>query len=120
MLGQIMNKAVEEKVLDEEDFMTLTERQILSKLEASSASTELMRLYWTFRTMTEVLHTQAPLPASEYFCISLKVKQRYINPLVKTKNGVLRLKEASNSASKIISDFLTYTDTPWGCVKLYK
>lgn len=118
MLGQIMNKAVEEKVLDEDDFMTMNESQILSKLENSSASKELMRLYWTFRNMNEVLHTQTPLPAEEYFCINLKVKQRYINPLVKTKNGILRLREASNSASKIISDFLDYNDTPWGCVKL--
>lgn len=120
LLGQIMNKAVEEQVLQEDDFMTLSETQILTKLEASTASEKLMQLYRTFRNMTEILHTDAPLPAEDYFCISLKVKQRYINPLVKTKNGVLRLKEASNSASKIISDFLDYNDTPWGCVKLYK
>ena len=64
--------------------------------------------------MTKIEHTNEPLPESEYFCVNLKVKQRYINPLVGNK----RLSEISEKARNIIKDFKSYQDTPYGCVKL--
>ena len=70
--------------------------------------------------MTKIEHTNFPLPEKEYFCVNLKVKQRYINPLVKCSDGNRgrRLYDISSSAHKIIDDFKTFTDTPYGCVKL--
>ncbi len=130
LLGEIMNRAVELKILSENDFMTLPEKQILEKIENAQktfkskptndglASEYFFRLYKTFRTMTKIEHTQNALPPEDYFSVNLKVKMRYINPLVKTKNGIFRLSEVSDFARKIISDFQTYTDTPFGCVKL--
>lgn len=130
LLGEIMNRAVELKILSENDFMTLSEKQILEKIENAQktfkskpaddgpASEYFFRLYKTFRTMTKIEHTQNALPPEDYFSVNLKVKMRYINPLVKTKNGIFRLSEVSDFARKIISDFQTYTDTPFGCVKL--
>ena len=80
---------------------------------------ELLRRYYkTFRTMESIEHTSSPLPENEYFCISLKVKQRFINPLVRDGKKLARLSELSSSSRKIIEDFKTYTDTPYGCVKL--
>ena len=121
MLGQIMNQAVELGVLHEADFMNKSEREIMEKLEQFAALRQTQepqknfaRLYNTFRTMTHIEHTDQPLPSEEYFCVSLKVKQRYINPLV---NGV-RLSKISPEAQKIISDFLEYHDTAFGCVRL--
>ena len=64
--------------------------------------------------MTYIEHTDAPLDEKEYFCVNLKVKQRYINPLV---NGH-RLSEISERARRIIDDFKSYSDTQYGCVKL--
>ena len=140
MLGQIMNRAVALRILAEEDFMTLSEKAIIEKLESQlslSGSTrqsqtdslvkqgndtkdiELLRRYYkTFRTMESIEHTPSPLSDDEYFCISLKVKQRFINPLVRDGKKVARLSELSSSSHKIIEDFKTYTDTLYGCVKL--
>ena len=122
MLGQIMNQAVELGFLHEDDFMTKSEAQIMEVLDqvaalrqAQGPQESFARLYHTFRTMTKIEHTNAPLPAQDYFCVSLKVKQRYINPLI--ANG-RRLYESSSAAKKIIDDFLAYTDTPFGCAKL--
>lgn len=119
MLGQIMNIAVEQGVLQEDDFMKLSEREIIGKLDEFVVvepveSQKLIRLYKTFRTMEKIEHTEAPLPSDDYFCLSLKVKQRYINPLV---NGT-RLYKVSEKAKKIIDDFLAFKDTAYGCVKL--
>lgn len=120
MLGQIMNQAVEFGFLNEPDFMTKTERQIMEKLDnLCCQNRSFERLYRTFRTMTHIEHTNQPLPADEYFCISLKVKQRYINPLVQTgTNRSQRLSDVSQKAAKIIKDFKEYSDTKFGCVKL--
>ena len=126
LLSQIMSKAVEQNVLQEEDFMTLSESKIIEKIESfiskktlSLEEQKFATMYNTFRKMTKVEHTNQKLPEDEYFCVSLKVKQRYINPLVKVgTNSAKRLSEVSDFANKLIKDFLEYEDTKFGCVKL--
>ena len=135
ILGQIMNLAEKEGILREEDFMTLSEKEVMERLDSINTVVEcprsgcietsvLSRLYKTFRTMTSIEHTDAPLDEQEYFCVNLKVKQRYINPLVVSirpsgySTTASRLSEVSEKARRIIEDFKTYSDTPYGCVKL--
>ncbi len=116
MLGQIMNMAVKAGVLSDDDFMRLSEREVMERLDNNY---RLAKYYRTFRTMTSIEHTQEALPESEYFCVNLKVKQRYINPLVVVSTGsTTRLSEVSEKARRIIEDFKSYSDTPYGCVKL--
>lgn len=127
LLSQIMTKAVELNVLQEEDFMTLSESKIIEKIESfiskktmSLEEQKFVTMYNTFRKMTKVEHTNQKLPEDEYFCVSLKVKQRYINPLVKVGTNsqqAKRLSEVSDFANKLIKDFLEYEDTKFGCVK---
>ena len=128
LLSQIMSKAVELNVLQEEDFMTLSESKIIEKIESfiskktfSLEEQKFATMYNTFRKMTKVEHTNQKLPEDEYFCVSLKVKQRYINPLVKVGTNsqqAKRLSEVSDFTNKLIKDFLEYEDTKFGCVKL--
>lgn len=128
LLSQIMSKAVELDVLQEEDFMTLSESKIIEKIESfiskktlSLEEQKFATMYNTFRKMTKVEHTNQKLPEDKYFCVSLKVKQRYINPLVKVGTNsqqAKRLSEVSDFANKLIKDFLEYEDTKFGCVRL--
>lgn len=128
LLSQIMSKAVELDVLQEEDFMTLSESKIIEKIESfiskktlSMEEQKFATMYNTFRKMTKVEHTSQKLPEDKYFCVSLKVKQRYINPLVKVGTNsqqAKRLSEVSDFANKLIKDFLEYEDTKFGCVRL--
>ena len=128
LLSQIMSKAVELDVLQEEDFMTMSESKIIEKIESfiskktlSLEEQKFATMYNTFRKMTKVEHTNQKLPEDEYFCVSLKVKQRYINPLVKVGTNAQqakRLSEVSDFANKLIKDFLEYEDTKFGCVRL--
>lgn len=116
LLGQIMNRAVEAHILTERDFMTLSEKEILVKLEAALADKafqELKSLYTTFRTMESIKHTDQPL--ENHFCVKLKVKQRYIDPLFISGKP---LSQVSKKAKAIIDDFLAWEDKPWGCVPL--
>ena len=122
MLGQIMNMAVEEGLLQEENFMNKSESEIMQVLDTADKGQHLYlaRLYKTFRTMTKIEHRDSTLPAEEYFSISLDVKQRYIDPLVDMgqQGGVTRLSQVSPFAKKIIDDFKSFSDTKYGCVKL--
>lgn len=128
LLSQIMSKAVELDVLQEEDFMTLSESKIIEKIESfiskktlSLEEQKFATMYNTFRRMTKVEHTNQKLPEDKYFCVSLKVKQRYINPLVKVGTNsqqAKRLSKVSDFANKLIKDFLEYEDTKFGCVRL--
>lgn len=122
LLGQVMNLAVETDVLQEEDFMTKSEAEIMEKLETfcncvgdDKNKIRLYKLYKTFRTMTKIEHTDKKLNEDDYFCVNLKVKQRFINPLVRNLG---RVKDCSELARTIINDFLEYKDTEFGCVKL--
>lgn len=121
LLGQIMTEGVNQGILQEEDFLTLSEKQIIDKLEDACTKNrpenqKLIKYYKTFRTMTKIEHTNEPL--ENHFCVNLEVKQRYINPLVKTADGIKRVYDVSEKAKKIIDDFLSYKDTPFGCAKL--
>ena len=131
LLGKIMSKAVEVKVLKEDDFMTLSESKIIEKIESFIGNKTLngdekkfATMYNTFRKMKKVEHTNQKLSEDEYFGVSLKVKQRYINPLVKVATAgnldcvqAKRLSEVSEFANSLIKDFLSYEDTKFGCVK---
>ena len=118
LLGQIMNLAVEEGILQEEAFMTLSEAEIIKKIDDDMTGSQKFRnLYHAFRTMTHVAHSQCRLAG--HFCVNLKVKQRYINPLVQLADGSCRrVSELSPASAKIIRDFLSWEDTPYACVKL--
>lgn len=122
LLGQIMNLAEKEGQLTEKDFMTLSEKEVMDKLDESLSGNDILsRIYHTFRTMTSIEHTDHALPEDEYFCVNLRVKQRYINPLVVSTSSTTasqRLYDVSEKARRIIDDFKSYQDTAYGCVKL--
>jgi len=118
LLGKIMNLAVEEKILCEDDFMSLSEAQIIQILDKNlQKESELYILYKTFRSMKKIEHTDCEL--KNHYCVSLKVKQRYINPLVKLEKATMRLSDCSVEAKQIIEDFKNYNDTKFGCVPLF-
>lgn len=131
MLAQITSLAEKTGILQEDDFMRLSEAQIIRRLEdfcdcqtaaekscGTADEKYLARLFRTFRQMTKIEHKNSPLADDEYFNVCVKVKQRYINPLVALPHKTARLSEISQKSAKIIADFLAYNDTPYGCVKL--
>ena len=126
LLGQIMNLAVEEGLIPEEAFMKNSEAEVFELLENQLTDNKhpyINKLLNTFKNMTCIEHTDKALDENEYFCVSLKVKQRYINPLVKVmrEDGSFyckRLSEVSEKTKNLIKDFLSYEDRAYGCVKM--
>jgi HD superfamily phosphohydrolase len=130
LLGEIMNLAEELNILSESDFYRLSEKEAISKIQEKTQEINykdsklvyFYRLFNTFLSMKEILHVEnledLPEPAENYFIVDIKVKQRYINPLVKTPEGTKRIYNVNPLAKKIIDDFISYKDTKYGCVKL--
>ena len=115
LLCEICNLAVKQKIVTEEDFFNLSEKEVI-ELFKNVQNAEFKKLFNTFLNMKKVLHTFSPVKDS--FCVNLKVKLRYINPLVEQKDGTaIRLSEVSKFAKKSITRFLNFKDTPYGCVK---
>ncbi len=117
MLGDLLTMAVKEKIVEEEDFMKLTETDIIAKM-SNAGSEKFRRLFNTFRKMDSIIHTDEQMNSDEYYTVSLNVKQRYINPLVRINGVTSRLTEVSEKSRRIVDDFLSYDDTKYGCVKL--
>lgn len=133
LLAEITTLAVRLRIITEADCRSIREEDAVGRFERACAEfrsgenaengtlRDFARLFRTFRTMRRIEHTQTPLDG--HFCVSLKVKQRYIDPLVLTR-GVggggksRRLTALSESAAARIRDFLSYQDTPYGCVRL--
>lgn len=137
LLAEVIEYAVKCGIISESDLFEKSEAEIIEIFEnAAGASGSLQTvaavsknlsqfssLFRTFRTMTSIEHTDEPL--ENYFCVSLEVKQRYIDPLVISAGGAdsgktRRLSEVSDKAKKIIEDFRAWKDTKYGCVKLMR
>ena len=137
-LAEILNMAIDLNVLSEKDLFELSEKQIidfldnlvkenphakLKDLQPDKNSIEKLCIYFkTFRTFKKIVRSDKPL--ENHYCINLKVKKRYINPLVMTKekcNGFFisrRITELSEKAKKQIDFFLNFADSEFACVKL--
>ena len=65
--------------------------------------------------MKKILHSENEIKG--FFCVDLQVKRRYINPLIKIKNGAKRISEVNKEAKEIIEQFLQFNDTKFGCAE---
>lgn len=83
LMGDVLEEAVKNGFVDEDDLYTLDEASLIARFEecADMAETErFARLFRTFRSMTEVIRSDTPVDGC--YCISFDVKRRYVDPLV--------------------------------------
>jgi len=124
LMADVVSRAVECKLIEEGHLFTISEKALVEKFDAlvrDGTDEHFARLYHTFRNMKVVQHTQEPLADS--YCVSVSVKKRYVNPLVKVGGGsgsshakAKRLSALSSEAESCINEFLSFSDTQFGCV----
>lgn len=119
MLGSIVNLAIDCGSITEDDLYLLGEVEVLDKIESSPKTTfYLALLLHTFKNMESIEHLNND-PGKGWYSVNLKVKKRYINPLVLCPDGTARrVKDISPEGNNIIEEFLNFEDSPWGCVRL--
>lgn len=118
LMADILSEAEKEGLASEKDFYQLSEKQLIDRFEYfknSKPNSNFSKLFRTFRGMTEIIRSDHPVENA--YCINLKVKQRYVNPLVETPDGCKRISTINTEAKKYIEEFLAYNDSKYGCVE---
>lgn len=119
LMADLLNRAIACGFLDEKDLYSISEQDIIKLFQEQAYADideEFNRLYFTFRKMKKVEHTEHPIP--DAYCVSLDVKKRYVDPLVCGVNGgkAIRVSKIRREAKECITEFLNYRDTKYGCV----
>lgn len=124
LLADSISKAIECRFLSDDDLYDLDEFSIVRcfdriekenvNLEDPSSIKEFCKMWRTFRGMKEIKRAQEA--QKNAYNISLNVKQRYVDPLVKTASGPVRVSKLSKEVAGNIEDFLNYKDAAYGSV----
>ena len=85
------------------DLYTLSEKEIINKF-LSCGDTYLSEGFKNFQSASKVYKSDKPV--EDKYCINVKSKTRYVNPLVLTENGISRINEVSQKASNAITKYL--------------
>ena len=105
-LADIMKKMSADKIITIEDLYELSEDEIIEKIKKCK-NNNISQCFDIWQNATEVKTSDKEVPNK--YCINVKAKKRYINPLVKTENGIKRIADVSDKAKKCIETCKNYT-----------
>lgn len=106
LLADIMKKMSDKNIISINDLYKLSEKQIIEKIENCNDE-KIKNCFSIWRNATDI-NTSDTEPANKYFVCIEKMKVRYINPLVNTKNGYYRLQDISQNAKEDIKKCMNY------------
>ena len=106
-LAEIMRGAIESGVLTLEDLHT-TESEVIGKLKNNRD----IRSAWdSYSNISAV--SISPGALCDRYCVNVSAKKRYIDPLVMTENGAIRISAIDAEAKKYIAVFLDMDFNYW-------
>lgn len=100
--SQILKYLLEKKYIKGLGLYTLNEKELIDIIFNSKDS--YLISMWKYYTKMNNYKVHENNTNANYFCVSGKNKKRYIDPLIKTKDGNLRLSQLSNSFSQIANN----------------
>lgn len=104
-LADIMKIMSKHSLITVSDLYNLSETDVIKKIE-SCDSFNISNCFDIWRNALDVKISHSYV--DKFYCINLKAKKRYINPLVKTKDGLFRISDISEEASKNINKCIEY------------
>lgn len=104
-LADIVKKMVDENLLTKEDLYTISEDEIINKIENAPIK-DISNSFKLFKNSTKIY--EADTEIKDKYCVSIKAKNRYILPLVRKNNTYIRINEVSTQAKDDIDNFLNY------------
>ena len=107
-------KAMSQKgYLSVDDLYQLSEKEIIDKI-TNCGDESISVAFKKFQNDCVFVKTNQPI--QNRYCIQMKSKRRYINPLVKTENGVIRIYDFSAVAKRDIDGYLASDYDQFGCL----
>ena len=105
LIADIMKKMYEQNLVTKKDLYTLSEKEIIQKIE----NCPMGNISDCFKKWVEATKIkESDELVKDKYCVNIKVKQRYIVPLVEDNNQFVRIDKISESAKKDIDSFLHY------------
>lgn len=113
----ILKKMAEENYITERDLYKYSEKEIVDKIR-KCPNEKISKAFDVFANSIEVGRSE--IEVKNKYCISIKTKKRYTNPLVVDKDGkVRRIIDISEKGRKIIEDIKKYEDSKYAYLNLY-
>lgn len=107
-IADILKLMIENNLICEDDFYKLSEKEIL-ELGKKSGNKRICSAINSFEKAHEVFCSETPI--NDKYCINVKGKYRYINPLIIKNGKAIRLTEVSEKANEIVKKYLKYDMT---------
>ena len=105
LIADIMKKMYEQNLITKKDLYTLSEKEVIQKIENCPIG-NLSNCFKKWELATKIQESDE-LPKDKY-AVDIKVKQRYIVPLVEEENEFVRIDTVSENAKENIDRFLNY------------
>lgn len=105
LIADIVKKMYEQKLITKKDLYTLSEKEVIQKIENCPIG-NLSNCFKKWELATNIQESDELV--KDKYCVDVKVKQRYIVPLVEENYQFVRINTISESAKKDIDDFLNY------------
>ena len=88
-----------------EEYKSIFEKEIIQKIENCPIG-NVANCFKKWEEATQIKESDELI--KDKYCVDIKVKQRYIVPLVEEGNQFIRIDKISESAKQDINDFLNY------------
>lgn len=111
--ADIIKRMYEENYITKEDLYELSEQQVINLIKECK-NQDISKLFVEFMKLDYESFIACEKYRDDKFCVSRKVKRRYINPL--TENG--RVYEVSNKAKKMIDDYINMEISDYAYMEL--
>lgn len=120
LMADILSEAEKISLADERDFYAESECSLIERFSdfaRKNPDAYFSRLFRTFRGMKKIVRSETEIPGM--YCVSVEVKRRYVDPLVRCKGAELsrRISALNMQARSLIEQFLHYSDSMFGCTE---
>lgn len=106
----ILKKMANMKYITEEDLYRYSEEEIVNKVK-KCPDKRIVKAFETFENAKEIGRSETEI--KDKYCISIKTKKRYTNPLVLIDGKAIRIEDASKRGKEIIDDIKNFKDTKY-------
>ena len=108
-----LKKLLDNKIIFLENLYSLSEQEIINIIKENDLTSK----NWKTFENTETIHREETKPKNKYY-VSIECKKRYVIPLIKQENNIIRLNKISKDCEKLLNDYLNYNDTKYSYIDL--
>lgn len=106
----ILKKMADMNYITEEDLYKYSEKEVVSKIK-NCPDKEIVQRFEFFENAKTIGRSETKIEGK--YCISVKTKKRYTNPLVLINGKAVRIENASKKGKEIIEDIKNFQDTKY-------